>query len=230
VSAVQKKERPVTSETHKTPWNQLQDITIEPQHIEKKGKFSYVSWPWAWRYVKELYPDATYEKHLFGHIGQSEIHNTLPYMMDDAGNAFVMVTVTIDGLKMTEPFPVLNHNNKPVKNPDSFQVNTSLQRALVKAIAMHGLGHYIYAGEDLPPDLDNKHGEIENPIEVESSVEPDWNTWLNSFELQLNQCETEEQRHDQVTAAGKIRSSLPTEMQKKVQELLTAKKLELTSK
>lgn len=213
----------MTSKTHNTPWNKFQDVTIESQHIEKKGKFSYVSWPWAWRYVKDLYPDATYEKHLFG-----SPENTLPYMMDDAGNAFVMVTVTIDGIKMTEPFPVLNHNNKPVKNPDSFQVNTSLQRALVKAIAMHGLGHYIYAGEDLPPDLDSKNEGVKERVQVESSVQPDWDTWLESFKLQLEQCKTEEQRQAQVAAAGKIRSSLPSEMTEKVQELLTAKKLALS--
>jgi hypothetical protein len=47
--------------------------------------------------------------------------------------------------------PVMDHRNRPIVEPDAFQLNTAMQRALVKAIALHGLGLYIYAGEDLPP-------------------------------------------------------------------------------
>lgn len=114
------------------------------EHIERKGNFSYVSWSWAWQMLKEQAPEATFEKHLF---------ENLPYMECPDGYAFVMVTVTAEGQSATEILPVLNHSNKPVKNPDSFAINTSLQRCLVKAIAFHGLGLYIYAGEDLPPSV-----------------------------------------------------------------------------
>ena len=71
-------------------------------------------------------------------------------MVDERGFAYVKVTVYTNDDIQTEVFPVLNHSNKPVQNPDAFTVNTSMQRCLVKAIAMLGLGLYIYAGEDVP--------------------------------------------------------------------------------
>ena len=77
-------------------------------------------------------------------------------MYDPQGYAFVSVTVDIDGESQTEVLPVLNHANKAVSQPDSFQVNTALQRCLAKCCAMHGLGHYIYAGEDLPEGVEKK--------------------------------------------------------------------------
>ena len=71
-------------------------------------------------------------------------------MIDEEGFAYVQVSVHVEGETQTEVFPVLNHSNKPIRSPSSFDVNTALQRALVKAIAMLGLGLYIYAGEDVP--------------------------------------------------------------------------------
>jgi len=118
------------------------------EHVEKKGKFTYLSWAWAWQTLKEHCPDATFEKHIFYN---SDAQRQTPFMLDGAGYAYVMVTVTVDGLEATEIMPVLNHQNKPITNPNSFDVNTALQRTLVKAIAFHGLGLYIYAGEDVNP-------------------------------------------------------------------------------
>ena len=73
-------------------------------------------------------------------------------MIDSNGYAYVMVSVEIKGVKYTEILPVLDHRNKAVQNPGSDQVNKSLQRCLVKACAMHGLGISLYQGEDLPDD------------------------------------------------------------------------------
>lgn len=114
-------------------------------HIEKKGKFSYLSWAWAWDTLKRECPDARFQKHIFERDGLS-----LPYMQGPDGFTYVMVTVWAGSDSQTEVFPVLNHSNKPIQNPNAFDVNTALQRALVKAIAMLGLGLYIYAGEDVP--------------------------------------------------------------------------------
>lgn len=136
-------------------WKILSQIDVG-NHIEKKGQLSYLSWAWAWGELKNHYPESTYEKHYFDQGGLS-----VPYAIDSAGFAFVMVSVTVEGLTHTETLPVLNHSNKPVSNPDAFQINTSLQRCLAKAIAMHGLGHYIYAGEDLPNVVPFDKGEIE---------------------------------------------------------------------
>ena len=116
------------------------------EHTEKKGKFTYLSWAWAWAILKENYPESTFHKWTFNHEGC-----LLPYMIAPDGYAYVKASVTVEGLELAEIMPVLNHQNKSVQNPTSFDVNTSLQRCLVKALAFHGLGLYIYAGEDLPP-------------------------------------------------------------------------------
>ena len=125
-------------------WETLSKVDVS-DHTEDKNGLTYLSWAWAWGIVKKHYPTATFRKNLYG----SE-NSMIPYMVDPAGYAFVSVTVTIDGEEQTEVLPVLNHANKAVSAPDSFQVNTALQRCLAKCCAMHGLGHYIYAGEDLP--------------------------------------------------------------------------------
>jgi len=122
------------------------------EHTEKKGKFTYLSWAWAVKVLLEEFPKATWEVHTF-------FDNSLetPYMRTEAG-AFVQVTVSIDSVRRTQVHPVLDHMNKTVVEPNAFQVNTAIQRCLAKAISLHGLGLYIYAGEDLPqaPEALNK--------------------------------------------------------------------------
>ena len=113
------------------------DLTAK---LEKKGKFSYLSWADAIAVLLEHYPQSTWETNLWG---------GLPYCQTDAG-AFVSVSVTVEGLTRTQVHPILNNNNKAVPKPDSFQVNTSIQRCLAKAIALHGLSLYVFRGEDLP--------------------------------------------------------------------------------
>ena len=93
-------------------------------------------------------------------------------MMDADGNAYVTVTIKImpennaDSItaleSATEIMPVLNHANRPIKNPNSFEVNASLQRCMVKAIAALGLGCYIYAGEDMPMESPTAMAESPN--------------------------------------------------------------------
>ena len=140
-----------------TIWGVLSKIDVN-DHVETKNNLTYLSWAWAWGILKDKYPQASFQKHWFDHeCGR------LPYASDPAGNTFVSVTVTIGDEAMTEVMPVLNHANKPVKNPDAFQVNTSLQRALAKAIGLHGLGAYIYQGEDLPPEEKGEKGEEDIP-------------------------------------------------------------------
>jgi len=122
------------------------------EHTEKKGKFTYLSWAWAVKVLLEEFPKATWEVHTFFENGLET-----PYMRTEAG-AFVQVTVSIDSVRRTQVHPVLDHMNKTVTEPNAFQINNSIQRCLAKAIALHGLGLYIYAGEDLPqaPDALNK--------------------------------------------------------------------------
>ena len=122
------------------------------EHTEKKGNYTYLSWAWAVKVLLEEFPKAVWQIHTFVDNGTES-----PYMRTDAG-CFVQVSVEIDKVIRTQIHPVLDNRNKTVDEPNAFQVNTSIQRCLAKAIALHGLGLYIYAGEDLPqaPDALNK--------------------------------------------------------------------------
>ena len=122
-------------------WEKLSRIDVSG-HVEKKNGMSYLSWAWAWGKLRDVCPDATFVKH--------ENAQGYPCFVDHNGYAFVKVTVTAGGDSQTETFPVLSYNNKPVQNPNSFEVNTALQRCLTKAIGYLGLGFHIYAGEDVP--------------------------------------------------------------------------------
>lgn len=132
-------------------WQTLSRFDVSKE-VEQKGRFDYLSWAWAWAYVKEKFPNATFEKHIF----YDNQNNPLPFMRDTKGHTYVMVTVTIDKLSHTEIHYVMDHKNQSVAHPDGGQVNKALQRCLVKAIAFHGLGLNVYAGEDLPMDLDEE--------------------------------------------------------------------------
>ena len=121
------------------------DVT---HHVEKKGNYSYLSWADAVRELKRRHPEATWIIHEYG-------EDKFPYVKTECG-FFVKVTVTIDGIDATQIHPVLDNQNKTINAPNAFQINTSIQRCLAKAIALHGLGIHLYAGEDLPhsPPID----------------------------------------------------------------------------
>jgi hypothetical protein len=117
-------------------------------HVEKKQNLSYLSWAWAWAEALKADPAATFEVKTFKQV-VNEAWTEVPYMAVN-GTAMVWVTVTMFGKPMTCFLPVMNHRNQPIQNPDAFQVNTAIMRCMVKGLALHGLGLYIYAGEDLP--------------------------------------------------------------------------------
>ena len=156
------------SKEKKSVWETLSAIDVKDK-TKEKGGMTYLPWAWAWGALKENYPEATFKKH---------IHDGMAYIKDEKGNAFVEVTVTVEGISATELYPVTDYKNNAISNPDAFQVNTALQRALVKAIAYHGLGHYIYAGEDLPqidgetPQSGEKAEEVVDPIQEATPTPP----------------------------------------------------------
>lgn len=133
-------------------WETLSKVDVSG-HTEKKNGLTYLSWAWAWAEVKNNFPQAKYVKHIWStetYLDNPERPDRgLPYTKDENGYAYVAVTVRIGDEEQTEIMPVLNYNNRSVKNPDNFEVNTSLQRCLTKCCAMHGLGWQLYAGEDL---------------------------------------------------------------------------------
>lgn len=124
------------------------------QHIERKGDFAYLSWPFAVAQLRLADPQATWETKRF---------DGLPYCKSETGY-FVEVAVSVHGVTLSQIHPVLDGRNRPIMSPTSFDINTSIQRCLVKAIALHGLGLYIYAGEDLPQG--------ESPRADESTTRP----------------------------------------------------------
>lgn len=114
-------------------------------HTEKKGKLTYLSWAWAWAEALKADPEATWW--VVEYVGSD--NQTVPYMLIN-GTAMVKTVVKIHEISRSCMLPVMDHTNKAIKNPDAFQVNTAIMRCMTKAISMHGLGLYIYAGEDLP--------------------------------------------------------------------------------
>lgn len=120
-------------------------------HTERKNGLTYLSWAWAWAEVLKLDPQATWFATEYGPEGAQ-----VPFMQLPDGSCMVRVTVTIKGHSKSSLLPVMNHRNQAIKNPDAFAVNTAIMRCLAKAISMHGLGLYIYAGEDLPEDAEQE--------------------------------------------------------------------------
>lgn len=116
---------------------------------EKKNGLTYLSWAWAWAEVKKVAPDATYT--IYENADGLFYHT-------DGKTAWVKTGVTVDGIEHIEYLPVMDYKNKsiPVENITSFDVNKTIQRSLTKACARHGLGLYVYAGEDLPDDENPK--------------------------------------------------------------------------
>lgn len=135
---------------------QLNDINVN-EHTEKKKDLTYLSWAWAWAEVKKRFPDSTYTIY--------ENRDGLFYHTDGV-TCWVKTGVTINGIEHIEYLPVMDFRNAsiPLAKVTSFDVNKAIQRSLTKACARHGLGLYIYAGEDLP--------ESEDEVKARQSVAP----------------------------------------------------------
>ena len=117
------------------------------EHTEKKNGLTYLSWAWAWAEVLKVDPLATWEAVEF---------DGFPASFAPDGSALVKTVVTIKGHSKSCWLPVMNHRNQAIKGPDAFAINTAIVRCLTKCIGMHGLGLYIYAGEDLPEETEQK--------------------------------------------------------------------------
>ena len=190
--------------SEKNVWSTLKGINVKDKNmVETQNNLSYISWAKAWSALCDSYPQATMEKHCN--------EQGLPYFKDDSGWCFTKVTVSVGDKSITEILPVLNYANKPIQNPNSFEVNTSLQRCLAKAIALHGMGVQIYSGEDLQ-DGDTKEEEedvtvftspdtVEHPFKIVSptgEVKAGKNTveqLLEIFQTFVVDCDNKESLH-----------------------------------
>lgn len=129
----------------KTVFEILNGVNVNG-HTEKKNGLTYLSWAWAWAEVKKAFPDATYS------IYERETEWGSVNYFTDGRTCWVKTGVTINGLEHIEELPVMDFKNQsiPFESIKSTDVNKAIQRSLTKACARHGLGLYIYAGEDLP--------------------------------------------------------------------------------
>ena len=128
-------------------------------HTEKKNGLTYLSWAWAWAEALKADPAATFKVEMFNDKCYMEIN----------GTAMVWVTVTLFGKPMSCQLPVMDYKNKAITNPDAFAVNTAIMRCMTKALSLHGLGLYIYAGEDIPEE----DGKQEIKQEVKPAEKPE---------------------------------------------------------
>ena len=138
---------------NKTIFETLSAINVNDK-TEKKNGLTYLSWAWAWAEVKKLYPNI--QRTVY------ENANGLNYFHDER-TAWVKVGITIEGLEHIDYLPIMDNRNKSIQldNITSFDVNKAIQRSTAKALALHGLGLYIYAGEDLPEGY-----EAPTPLEI----------------------------------------------------------------
>tara|TARA_R100001244_G_scaffold101776_2_gene75885 strand:+ start:1582 stop:2172 length:591 start_codon:yes stop_codon:yes gene_type:complete len=135
----------MATEIKKTTFDVLSAINVN-DHTKKKGNFTYLSWAFAWEELKKVSPSATSKVY-------HDENTNMPYFESKAG-VMVKVGVTIDGLEHINYLPVMNFKNAAIApdNVTMMDVNKTIQRCTVKAIALHGLALYIYTGEDLPTE------------------------------------------------------------------------------
>lgn len=130
------------------------------KYTDKQGEpqeftLEYLSWSYGWREMKRIDPEASEKVHefpMFDNQFRMIEGVTVPFLKTPQG-FFVRNTVTFQGKSETEWLPIVENAKYPLSNPNSFQINTSNKRCFVKALAKHGIGLYIYAGEDLPEDI-----------------------------------------------------------------------------
>lgn len=163
-------------EEKKSVFETLNKIDVG-EHIEKKNGLSYLSWAWAWKVLKENYPDANYKIY--------ETESGCNYFTDGR-TGWVKTGVTVNGLEHIEYLPIMDYNNKsiPLEKITSFDVNKAIQRSLTKAVARHGLGLYVYAGEDLPEEPKNEEKPVVQP-QVASNVSQQMRESAQLFNVSL---------------------------------------------
>jgi len=131
------------------------------EHTEKKNNLTYLSWAWGWAEALKADEDATFKVEMFGD----------KCFMDINGTAMVFVTVTMFRKSMTCQLPVMDFRNKAILNPDAFAVNTAIMRCMTKALSLHGLALYLYAGEDLPEGDSNSDIDVSMMIDHLAAID-----------------------------------------------------------
>jgi len=151
-------------------YEELRKVDVS-KHIEKKNGLSYLSWAWAVDVLLQHDPLATWDYKEPVKFGET---------------VMVFCTVNAFGKSMTAQLPVMDYRNKAIPNPDAFSVNTAMQRCLAKAIALHGLGLYIYAGEDLPEeDKDSKFNQVKLPANPYDELDEESQQFIRDLAIEI---------------------------------------------
>ncbi len=142
---------------NKNYFEELNKINVQDK-VEKKNGLNYLSWAWAWGEIKKRYPKASYT------IYEREAEYGPVNYFTDGKTCWVKTGVIVNDIEHIEELPVMDYKNKSIllENITSFDVNKTIQRSLTKALARHGLGLYIYAGEDLPEEEQKELDEENN--------------------------------------------------------------------
>ena len=182
-------------EEKKSVFQTLNEINVNDK-VEKKNNLSYLSWAWAWGEVKKKYPNAQYK------IYERESDYGPINYFTDGRTAWVKTSVIIEGLEHIEELPVMDYKNKSITldKLTSFDVNKAIQRSLTKAIARHGLGLYIYAGEDLPEEdkkkeLEPKEETVKKFVAMQTEMNElgiDFREQYASWILKHSNCESQD--------------------------------------
>lgn len=210
----------MADEKKKSVFETLSAVDVS-KHVEvikmKKGPaLSYVSWSWAWNFVKSIYPDTptpkftkykemaltTVQEPYKVKYGNQEytkyrtvvkhaelIDREVPYLTTMTGT-MVECTITIEGEPYTESLYVMDNNNNAVINPTMKEINKTQKRCLVKALALAGLGLSIYAGEDLPMadinEADKEHEEQRRKQRQMSQLQAEYRRLMMELVNRLN--------------------------------------------
>ena len=170
-------------EKEKNYFEILNSINVSDKTEEKNG-LTYLSWAWAWGEVKKIHPDANYK------IYETD---TGCIYWTDGKTAWVKTGVIVNNIEHIEYLPVMDYKNKSilVDNITSFDVNKAIQRSLTKALARHGLGLYIYAGEDLPEEDKSRLDKLKEQIKsYPNAIEV-----VKQFGKRLSECDENELNH-----------------------------------
>ena len=166
---------------HGAVWKNLSAINVS-EHIEKKGSLSYLSWTWAYSQLLDVYPNSFYEfsENTVYPDGSVEVHCTVTVVCSTNSEKSVSRSMWL---------PVMDNRNNAVINPNARQVSDTKMRCLVKCIAMHGLGIYIYAGEDLPQaeaaELKKPltEDQVDNLVDLMEASETEYDSFTRHFKV-----------------------------------------------
>lgn len=185
------------------------------ENTEKKNGLTYLSWAWAWTELKKVYPDATYQIRQF---------DGKPYLYDENLGYMVMTEMTVDGITHEMWLPVMDGANKAMKDKEytgkkgkyeftvqpatMFDINTAIMRCLTKNISMFGLGLYIYAGEDLPEESEEKKKEAEEQKKAEAEAKKIETQIIPSTKVSVlrGMCEKDKVAPETITTLYKVKA------------------------